>query len=451
MKRLFCTALLLALFGPVAHAVDEAVLREAKSFIDAGQPQQAYDLLKPREDEEAGNAAFDYLLGLAALDLGRRTEAIFALQRAVDVDPQNGPARAELARALMQVNETDAARRELETAQAQQPPEDARVVIDRYLAAIDQYHGAYRTSFQRYVKAGLGFDSNINSATDSGGRIATPGLGGLPFVLLPSNAREQSSAVWNVGAGFTFTSPLQEGLRLVGGIDFDYRLTPQDADFSTAFARGHGGLQWTRGRNQYSLIGQGERFFVDGGSRTDSDRQVGGATLQWRHTLNARTQFSVFGQGSMIRFPDQDARNVNRFVGGAALAHALPHLDGAPVVFLSAFGGTEDSQDNGTGLGGGRQYDRELYGLRIGGERQLGARGRLFGSFTWQASDYNGAVPLFGVARDDDFLDFSLGYRYRYDRNWSVTPTLSYINNDSNVVLNDYDRVEFMVVIRNDF
>ncbi len=222
----FVLTLLLA-FG--ANAAEDAVLREAKSLMDARQPQQAYDLLKPLE-EEAGNPDYDFLLGIAATDIGRNTEAIFALQRVVDQDPNHGPARAELARALMQANETDAARRELEILQEQDPPSDVKRVLEEYLAAIDRYHGAYRTTFARYVQTGMGFDTNVNNATDRGA-VAVPGLGGLVFALTP-DSRELDSTIWNLGAGFSFSAPLRDALRLVGGIDFDYDIALKDSDFT---------------------------------------------------------------------------------------------------------------------------------------------------------------------------------------------------------------------------
>ena len=224
----FVLTLLLA-FG--ANAAEDAVLREAKSLMDARQPQQAYDLLKPLEEEEAGNPDYDFLLGIAATDIGRNTEAIFALQRVVDQDPNHGPARAELARALMQANETDAARRELEILQEQDPPSDVKRVLEEYLAAIDRYHGAYRTTFARYVQTGMGFDTNVNNATDRGA-VAVPGLGGLVFALTP-DSRELDSTIWNLGAGFSFSAPLRDALRLVGGIDFDYDIALKDSDFTT--------------------------------------------------------------------------------------------------------------------------------------------------------------------------------------------------------------------------
>ena len=70
---------------------------------------------------------------------------------------------------------------------------------------------------------------------------------------------------------------------------------------------------------------------------------------------------------------------------------------------------------------------------------------------TYQKSDYDADDPLFLTRRDDDFFDVIGGYRFRYDRHWSLTPTIRYTKNDSNIVTSDYDRFEVMVMRRNDF
>ena len=80
----------------------------ASTSLGAGQAESAYGLLKPLETDRAGEPDFDFALGRAAIDSGRIAEAIFALQRVVDTQPENSPARAELWRALMLANETDA-------------------------------------------------------------------------------------------------------------------------------------------------------------------------------------------------------------------------------------------------------------------------------------------------------------------------------------------------------
>lgn len=451
VKPLRLVTACLLLLHAAAFAVDSALLTQAKQLIDAGRAQQAYDLLEPHEADAAGSPDFDYLLGLAALDSGRNTEAIFALQRAVDIDPNHGPARVELARAYMLANETDAAKRELETARNAGVPNEVESVLESYLAEINRYHGAYRTSFSRYIAAGAGFSTNANSATDRTGGV-TPVLGGF---TLASSSQELDSKLVDIAAGFTFSSPLGDGLRLVGGVDFDHQLTLSDADFSRTQAAGHVGAQYTRGADQFSLIAQADKFFVDGVGIADSDRELAGLTARWKRVLTPETQVSLFAQGAMVRYPEQRVRDVNRYAAGLGVAHALPDLPGAPVLFASVFGGTENPLNDRTGVGlgcgCGRQFGREFVGGRVGGQRNLGARGTLYGSFTYQYSDYDAPDPLFLEQREEDFFEATVGYRWRLDRNWSLNPELRYTNNDANIILNDFDRVELMFTVRNDF
>ena len=450
MRAGFDLAVLLLTLALAGTSLADDVVVEAKSLLDGGQAESAYGLLKPLEADRAGEPDFDFVLGMAAIDSGRIAEAIFALQRVVDTQPENGPARAELGRALMLANETDAAKAELETVRSLDPPEEVSATIDRYLASIERYQGAYRTSFTRYVEAGIGFDDNINAATEAD-QVAAPALGGLVFALA-SDSREQSSGILDLGAGFAFNSPLRPDLRFTGGIDFDYRITPQDSDFSYTDARGNAGLEYTRGQDRFSVGVQASKFFVDAASAgTSADRELGGASVQWQHVFGATTQANVFGQAALIRYPDQRSRNVNRYIGGIGVAHALPDVAYRPVLFASAFAGIENAQNDRRGIGGGKHFGRDLYGFRVGGQGQIDDRSTVYGTFTYQMSDYDAPDPIFASTRDDDFFAASAGYRFQYDNNWSVTPQINYTNNDSNLVVTDYERFEIMVMIRNDF
>src|SRR5688572_8051771 len=99
---------------PYAVAAD-AALDEARGLIQKRDAKRAYDLLSPLEAQRAGDPEFDYLLGLAALDSGQTTRAIFAFERVLAVNPNHPQARAEIARAYFVAGETDAAKREFET------------------------------------------------------------------------------------------------------------------------------------------------------------------------------------------------------------------------------------------------------------------------------------------------------------------------------------------------
>jgi len=446
LVRILC-CLILLIASSVAVAADEAV-QQAQALLDGGQPQAAYELLKPMEEARAGDPDFDFVYGLAALNSGRALEAVFALERAVDALPESGRARAELARAYLELGDTDEAKGEFDKVQAMELPDDVQRTIDRYLSTIDQYHDVSRTRWRPYVKTGLGYDSNVNAATDEQ-NIAVPALGGLVFELSPTS-READSAVWDVGAGVRITSPIDydRGLSLFVNIDLDHRLALEESDFSTFYANGQVGVNWRRdAKNQFRVSVEGNDVEVRGSSPLRSDREVLGTTGQWQYTMDQANQFTLFGQASMVRYPDQRVRDVNRYTGGGGWGHAFIGAAYNPVTFVSVFGGVEDEKSESRG----RQFGRSFFGVRGGGQITINPRGTVFGSITYQASDYDHSDPVFLKKRDDDYIDVSAGYIYQLDRNWSVSPTFTYNNNDSNIVTSDYDRYEFMLTVRNDF
>jgi hypothetical protein len=195
------------------------------------------------------------------------------------------------------------------------------------------------------------------------------------------------------------------------------------------------------------LSGQGQKFTVRGASLIDGDRDLGGLTAQWQHNFDAQNQLTAFAQVAFIRYPDQDVRDVNRYAGGVGWGHAFAQGASDAVVFVSAFGGTEDAIEDTFG----EHFGRDFIGVRAGGQITVMPKLYANGSFTYQHSDYDEADPAFLVKRDDDYVDVGLGLRYQYDRNWSVRPEVRYTNNDSNIVITDYDRVAVMMTIRNDF
>jgi len=446
LVRILC-CLIVLIASTVAAAADEAV-QQAQALLDGGQPQAAYELLKPMEEARAGDPAFDYVYGLAALDSGRALEAVFALERAVDALPESGRARAELARAYLALGDTDEAKGEFDKVQAMDLPDDVQRTIDRYLSTIDQYHDASRTRWRPYVRTALGYDSNVNAATDEQ-NIAVPALGGLVFEL-SDTSREAESAVWDIGAGVRITSPIDyaRGLSLFVNIDLDHRLALEESDFSTLYANGQVGVNWRRDtKNQFRVSVEGNDVEVRGSSPLRSDREVLGTTGQWQYTMDQANQFTLFGQASMIRYPDQRVRDVNRYSGGGGWGHAFIGAAYNPVTFVSVFGGVEDEKSESRG----RQFGRSFFGVRGGGQITINPKGTVVGSITYQASDYDGTDPTFLKKRDDDYIDINVGYIYQLDRNWSVSPTFTYNNNDSNLVTSDYDRFEFMLTVRNDF
>ena len=239
LKRFFF--LILSIYASYAVSASEDVLSRAQTLLEAGNARAAYRLLRPLEDNLAGEAYFDYLLGLSALDSNNALDAVFALEPVVDLNPEHGPARAELARAYLALGETDDAQAEFQKVQEMDVPPEAKQTIERYMSNIELFHDATRTRFRPWVLTGLGYDTNVNGATDTNGPVAIPIAPGVPFLF----GGAENSPIWQVGAGVRVTSPLdiERGLTLVGRIGVDQRLVLDEADFSSLIGDGQLGLK----------------------------------------------------------------------------------------------------------------------------------------------------------------------------------------------------------------
>lgn len=375
--------------------------KQAQRLLKAGKGVQAYELLKGHAEAKAGDPEFDLLLGMAAIDAGKPNQAVFALERVLDAQPDN-----DLARAYYELGENDTAKEEFEAVRGKQLPSSVAATIDRYLSGIEQRLGATRTRYDVFFETGLGYDSNVNSAT-SDNQVALPALGGLVFTL-NSNSTALDSMLWLINAGFNFYTPLRQDITLFGGIEFDNRLSVHESDFTQHLANGSLGINLRRGVDQYRFVGQAQRFIVGG-----SDfRDYGGFNVQWQRDLDTNNQITVFGQFAVVRYPDQNIRDVDRVAGGLGWGHAFSGA-GRPVMYATVDGGSEFETHSGAD-----HIGRDFAGLRVGGQYALNDRWYALTSLEYERSFYGGPEPFFLKTRDDDFFSASVGARYAVNKNF---------------------------------
>ncbi|MEO6016412.1 MAG: tetratricopeptide repeat protein, partial [Polaromonas sp.] len=198
---LIAASLALACLGGSARAEVDALVRDARTLLEAGQAKQSFDLLEPQEATRAGDPDFDTVLGIAANQTGQFTRAIFALERVLAVQPGNSRARAELGSALFSVGDTQASRRVLMETRQENIPAEAAATIDQFLQAIDRTEEAARSSVKPYLEATVGYDTNINSGPGNA-NVAVPLFGGAIFTLSPSGV-ETKDTFLSLGGGLS--------------------------------------------------------------------------------------------------------------------------------------------------------------------------------------------------------------------------------------------------------
>lgn len=436
LRWLLASALTMAIAG-LAHATD-ASLERAAELIGSHDAAAAYAQLAPQERDRAGEPRFDYLLGLAALDSGHVTHAIFALERVLAIRPDDHPARAELARAYLAAGESENARTELERVRRTEMPEEAAAAIDRVLGLLDQVAPSERPSFAGYAEIGGGWDSNVNSATNAG-QFAIPAFGGLLFNVAPGSART-SDKFGTLAAGGSVQVPLAKGWSLFGGLDGRSILNANAHDMNTSVATGSVGISHLDGLNAQTAALQTNAAWIS----SSLYRTANGASVQWQSQVDAASQASVFAQWSRLTYTGQNERDADRSVLGLAYARRFDAQK--TLVYASLYGAEERARD-----GDFAHYGHRAAGLRLGGEKQLGAATVLFAEWQYERRRYGGSEPLFDVRRNDHQTDLLAGLRFALASQWQLVPQIRHTAAASNVVLYDYGRTVFQLSLRREF
>lgn len=434
MKR--CALAGLVMLCSLSVQADD-LIDQARQDIDAGRYAQAYAALAAQERQRSGDPGFDLLLGIAAVETGRNTLGVFALERVLALQPDNLRARAEIARAYLALGETQGAKREFESVRERDVPPEVRATIDKLLAAM-QRPPEGRRLISGYVEALVGHDSNVNSAT-SVSSFAAPGLGSLPFSL-SSASRERSAMFMGISGGISARVPVNERWSVTGGANLFARGNGGATEFNTKGADGSVGLMWSEGKNTVSAGLALSTFDLD----MDKLRDTFGLNLQWQHSYNARNQATAFVQHARIFYPQQDKRNVDRTVIGIGHAHVL--VSEQAVLFASLYAGEEEAQARGFD-----QVGNHLWGTRVGAQLAPYRGWALFGSLAYESKHYRDDEPAFAKTRSDHQASMTLGANYEISPEWLVTPSVQLTRNHSNIVIYDYDRDVVQLAVRRKF
>jgi hypothetical protein len=416
----------------------DALLDNAAALLSRHDAASAYALLADAELQRAGQVRFDYLLGLAALDSGHVTRAIFALERVVQINPDDMLAHAELGRAYLAAGDTENARKELRLARGGDVPEAASAAIERVIGVINQVTPPTGPQISGYLELGLGYDSNVNTATNQG-EFAIPGFGGILFQTAPES-RQQHDVVLTAAGGVNAELMLSPTWKLVGAANLRANVDHVVHDMNTILFDATAGLRHTAGTQSQTIALQNGTALVD----SSLYRSANGVTAQWQSQISAASQASVFGQWSRQTYKGQTERDTDRSMLG--LGYAREFGSTGSLAYGSAYVAQERASKEEFA-----NFGHRATGLRLGLEQRLGPAVAGFAEWQHEQRRYGGTEPFFELARRDRQNDVSAGLRYSAGQQWQLIARLRYTQAESNVVLYDYSRSVFQITAHRSF
>ena len=408
-------------------AVDRALLTRAESLIAAGQAESAFAALEARETDLAGNPYFDYLLGVAALDAGHVSEAIFSLRRSVAVAPGYAGARMELARAYFESGNPGQARPLFASLLNENPPSGVRDVIQQYIDAIDSKPANTGSRFSSYVEMQAGHDSNANGSTSN--------QQFLGFTLNPQNL-ETDSPFAEIGAGFTWLVPQGSRFAWLYNGRLGHRYNSAASFINATTLNGFAGGTWQR-NGWFGRAGLDAYWASRDG---DANENYTGVDLLLGNRVNADWDVTIGLRGGAQRFDESiEVLEVDRFLYTVGLAR---RFSSASRLSLQAIGGSDSEKQSGS------PYGNSKAGARASLSTELGNGAFLHASLGTLTTDFDGL--FFGLPREDKQLTTGLRLEFRdvFTPGLTLMPGLRYVDNDSDVTLYEYDRTEIGLLIR---
>lgn len=434
---IFCATLGLATTALSAPATSE--FDSIRTLLAAGRAAEAYQRLAPDEFRRAGDAEFDYLLGLAALESGRPSLATLAFERVLAVDPRFAAARLDMGRAYYALGDLDRAHREFEVVRTLDPPPAAIATIDNYERAIDARRNPKRLRLTGYAEVGTGTDSNVNQSTAQSS-IAIPAFGGT--YTLGSASLAQRDRYNNAVLGGELQFQMQESTLLYAATDVQIRDYRQLDAYDIASGDLRAGVAFSRDRDTFR-IGAG---FNDYRLESERYRGIGSVQAEWRRALDVDTALALSGQFMAVRYVPESLRSndVNVWLAGAGMTRVFSGPRKLTVE-AGAFAGREREARERT------DGNRVLAGVRVGAQLAALDAVDVFASASAQAGLYSRSNTLFEVRRRDAQYDFGIGANWRFAPLWSVRPQVSWTHTDSNMAIYDTSRYDVSLSLRRDF
>ena len=390
--------------------------------------------------------------GLEILEGDDPAQAIAIFEGILRDQPDLNRVRLELALAnLRALNYAEARRQAQLVLNDPSVPNSVASSVRRFLEEIDKYDK--RHVWTPSISVGLMYDDNVNVSAISSGVID---IGGVTFTIV-DNVAQLSDTALQVNAGI-FHRYLSPNTYKLGGRDIAFAWQSQLSLF----------------RNQY--------FNEDDFHLNVITARTGPAFLaarKWRFQLPVQVDHVMIGDNTVAVYAGVSP-SLTYFYGRLSLTVNAQvqdrdfrrSVDEARDSLYTAAGISLGyrSLDGRFGAGFGIQVFNENAHLDAAGSDRRSNDGQQFtGSLNFRPwpnvntfvraslrrREFDGVEPIFAVARDEDEKRFAIGANYSFSdgylNDWVAQASFKHTDNDSNVVLFDYDRDQYLFTLSRSF
>lgn len=404
------------------ESVDETTrIKLLMHLARSGQQDLAAELLRryPLSGKHAPNRTL-FIQGLILKADGDLTGASAKFRAALADDPKLTLVRAELAQTLVALEQDDSAKHHLELLAADAPSEQDAAGIRAFIDQVDERR-PYK--FNAYVAVAP--SSNVNNGSGHS-TVYSPLFGSN--LSINEDGRQKSGVGFATGANVAFNKRLGNDFSFVAAASGEARLY-NDHDFNSFSLSQSAELRYLLDRG-YLGLGAVASQYLDQNDLLDPGYVSYGPRVSARFNLTARDTLTASSTYEWRDYSASSSSDGTAWMTDAAWTHAF---NSATTVTLS--GGYDDVNLELAQL----SYDSWSAGLGLYRELPMGITANLNGQVKF--SEFDDVNLLAGVVRDDIRYVAGIGLTKRDLNLFGFAPEIAYtyVRNDSNITMFDYD------------
>ncbi|MFZ3019806.1 MAG: tetratricopeptide repeat protein [Gallionella sp.] len=439
--RFFATGLMLQMFATSGFAAGEpSNLDEARKLLDAGRAEQSAALIEQDLLNFAGDADYDYLLGLALYQAGQVGQALFAFERVLMVDPGNVDARLKAAQISVERGNLAYASELLTPLSARRLSDKQQHQVSQIRLKITAAASAEPIAMHGYVLGGIGWDDNVTSGPNQT-ELIIPALNPFgPTTTALGNATRAHDLVGMLEAGLSARKVVNENTWLTGDGNIRQGISRSRGDVTESFANLNLGALKRNGREFFGATLLAQNYLV--GAKTY--RSALGGRLHWMHSFNDSSWLTSYFQQLTFDYPGNAIDNATHSIFG--VTHEFTTANDTQVLQYGIYGGREIAEDKTK-----PHFSFHILGASLGGSMAIGADLSLYAGIAYESQRHDAVDALYLYTRNDSSRSVGITADYRLNDRWHMLPQFSRTHNASNTALYDYTRNAFMLQFRWEF
>jgi hypothetical protein len=404
------------------------VFEELNQLIKNKQYESALTFSDEYIFDYAGEPTFDFLIGIAAVKVGKYQQAVFALERTVIVRPKWKLARFNLAKSYFYIDNLLAAKNELNKLQPLVTDKQLKQTISAFLDRIEQSLLNKQKKLTQLLGITIGHDSNINSGAILD-EFESPLLN-QPIQLSQESQKISDEALY-LNYQLRYQTPINQNKLIISEVALfhtDYKESDNNK-FQSSIAQISTKYQDTWSWSTFQVGAYFRPLLLNSAMYRHQYGMETSLIIPLNKTINISMQLGL-GNSIYSSLNELDSRDLFVGFGTQYRKDEFWHQVQANISKIDAT--TTDSDYN----------SYKLYLMQYQTSYFISQFHEVNFLLQYQGYNYKGIHPFWLEVRDESLYRGSLSWRYYLEDNWTWQLSIKHAQKKSNLPIYEYDRNE---------